>query len=85
LILNIYGIRMAGVFMISTCTLLLRTGTAPRWLAFLGYALALILLVSVTRSGWIAMVFPLWVLLISIYILIENYRGKPDLLESDPV
>jgi hypothetical protein len=43
---------------------------------FLGYALALILLLSVGTVEWILMVFPLWVLLISVYILIENLRGK---------
>ena len=45
-------------------------------MSFLGYALALILLLSVGRIEWILMVFPLWVLLISVYILIENLRGK---------
>jgi len=74
--LNIYAVRMAGVFMISASTLQLRTRILPRWMPFLGYALALILLVSVGTIEWILMVFPLWVLLISVYILIENLRGK---------
>jgi hypothetical protein len=75
LILNIYAMKMAGVFMISSCTLLMRTRSAPRWIAYLGYALALILLVTITRSTWVAVLFPLWVLLLSSYILIDNYRG----------
>jgi len=74
--LNIYAVRMAGVFMISASTLQLRTRILPRWMPFLGYALALMLLVSVGTIEWILMVFPLWVLLISAYILIENVRGK---------
>jgi hypothetical protein len=74
---NTYAIKMAGVFMISTCTLFLRLGLMPRWMAFLGYALALILLLSIGYISWIVLVFPLWVLLISVYILIENYRRKP--------
>jgi hypothetical protein len=45
-------------------------------MSFLGYALALILLVSVGTIEWILLVFPLWVLLISVYILIEDLRGK---------
>jgi hypothetical protein len=40
------------------------------------YALALVLLLSIGWVSWIALIFPLWVLLISVYILIENYRGK---------
>ena len=47
-ILNTYAIKMAGVFMISTCTLFLRTKVTPRWMALLGYALALLLLVSIS-------------------------------------
>ena len=76
-ILNTYAIKMAGVFMISTCTLFLRTRVTPRWMALLGYVLALLLLVSISRVSWIFVVFPLWILLISIYILIENYRRGP--------
>ena len=74
--MHVYAIRMAGVFMMSTSTISLRTRILPRWMVFLGYALALILLLSVGTIEWILMVFPLWVLLISTYILIENLRGK---------
>jgi hypothetical protein len=77
-ILNTYAIKMAGVFMISTCTLFLRTRVTPRWMALLGYVLALLLLVSISRTGWAFMVFPLWILLISVHILIENYRSGSD-------
>jgi len=71
---QVYGIKMAGVFMISTCTILLRTRIAPRWMAVLGYALALLLLLSIGTIEWIPLVFPAWVFLISVYILIENLR-----------
>jgi hypothetical protein len=74
--LNTYAIKMAGVFMISTCTLFLRTGVTPRWMALLGYILALLLLVSISRVSWVILVFPLWILLISVHILIENFRRK---------
>ena len=76
--LNTYAIKMAGVFMISTCTLFLRTGVTPRWMALLGYALALLLLVSISRVSWVILVFPLWILLISVHILIENFRRKSE-------
>ena len=82
-ILNTYAMRMAGVFMISSCTLFLRLRVTPRWIAWLGYALALALLLSISRFSWISLVFPLWVLLVSGYILIENLRGKPDGLSLD--
>ena len=75
-LINLYAVKMASVFMISTSTIGLRTGFTPRWSAYLGFACALLLLLSGRHTDWIFMVFPLWVLLISIYILIENL-GRP--------
>jgi hypothetical protein len=73
-IVNIYATKMAGVFMISTSTVAIYTGFAARWIAFIGYALALLLLLGGYYAGRMFLVFPLWVFLISIYILIENFR-----------
>jgi hypothetical protein len=74
-IMNIYAIKMAGVFMIATSTLAVRTGFIARWIAFLGYALALLLLFSNRNIEGILLVFPLWVLLVSLHILVGNVRG----------
>jgi hypothetical protein len=71
-IMNIYTMKMAGVFMISTSTLAIRIGIFPRWMAFLGYAMALFLILSLGYFFWAPLVFPVWVLLISIYILMAN-------------
>jgi hypothetical protein len=76
---NVYALRMAGVFMISTCTLAIRIGLFPRWMALLGYVLALFLLLSVGHFGWATLVFPLWALLVSGYVLLANFRSKPAL------
>lgn len=75
-VMPIYAMKMAAVFMMTTSTISLRTRIVPRWMAFLGFVLALILLLSVGTIEWIPLVFPLWVLLISVYILIENLRGQ---------
>jgi hypothetical protein len=73
-IMNVYAIKMAGVFMIVTSTLALRTGFLARWIAFLGYLLALLLLFSGRHIEGVLMLFPVWVLLISLYILIDSHR-----------
>jgi hypothetical protein len=70
--------------MITTCTLSLRTRIIPRWMAFLGLALALFLVLNIGFVEWAIVVLPLWVLLISVYILIENYRGKPEAVPAGP-
>jgi hypothetical protein len=76
-IMTVYTMKMAGVFMISTSTMSLRTGIMPRWMAILGLVLALFLLLSLDFFAWAPLVFPLWVLLISVHILLANLR-KPE-------
>ncbi len=71
-ILNVYAVKMAGVFMISTCRISIRTGIFPRWMAYLGYALALLLLLSIGFFTWTLLVLPLWVFMVSCYILLAN-------------
>ncbi len=84
-LMNIYTMKMAGVFMISTCVLSLRTAIVPRWMAFLGLALALFLILSMQYTAWGAVLFPLWVLLVSVYILVENLRPRhPATPPKDP-
>ena len=75
-ITNVYAMRMAAVFMLSLGTVWVRTRNMPRWLALLTFVLALFLLVSLGKSLWVTLVFPAWVLLISIHILVVNLRRK---------
>jgi hypothetical protein len=75
-IFGVYALRMAAVFLISQATLWLRTGVMPRWMAFLTFPVALVLLFVVTEVTWIMLVFPGWVLLISVYILLVSIRRR---------
>jgi hypothetical protein len=76
--IHIYAMKMAALFMTTISRISLRTRVFPRWMAFLGYVLALTLLMSVGTIEWIPLVFPLWVLLISVYILAENLHGPSE-------
>ncbi len=82
-IVNIYAIRMAGVFMISLATIWMRTGLMHRAWALATYALALILLLSVGYFQLVTFVFPAWVLAVSSYFLIMNLRGQVTERASD--
>jgi hypothetical protein len=73
---NIFAIKMAGVFIISTCTIGLRTAIIPRWVAIIGYACAVVLLLVIANWKWIAFVFPLWMLLVSAHILLAEFRSR---------
>jgi hypothetical protein len=77
-IMNVYAIRMAGVFMISLGTIWLQTRTTPLWMALVTYGAALVLLVSITYMLWVTLIFPAWVGLISFSILVWNYRRRLD-------
>jgi hypothetical protein len=69
LVLNVYAMRMAGAFTISCTVIGLRLGILPRWLAILGFAIAVVLLLTIERFAWVQILFPLWVLVISIHLL----------------
>jgi hypothetical protein len=76
--MNVYGIRMAGVFMFSTGTILLRTAIVPRWIALLGYPLGVSLLLTTETIVWIPVVFPLWVFLVSVAILLNSTAKRSE-------
>ena len=75
-LMNTFGTRMAAVFMFVTSTIGLRTGALARWISFVGFALGLVLLLVITEFAWIALVFPLWVLLVSAYILYSDFQQE---------
>ena len=71
---NVYALRMAGVFMLSLGTIWLRTGLMPRWLVILTYLLAVSLLIIINLSLWVTLIFPVWVMIISMVTLVLNLR-----------
>jgi hypothetical protein len=77
---NVYAMRMAAVFTISTTTIATRLKLAPRWLTVLGLATGAILLFTAGVVPWIELVFPTWVLLFSVHILVWSFRPwEPEL------
>ena len=72
-LINPFGIRMAAVFIFVNSMVALRTTSLPRWLAFVGFAVGLVLLLVITNFAWIVLLFPLWVLLVSVYILVTEF------------
>jgi hypothetical protein len=79
-VLNVYAIRMGAVFILSTTTIGRRTRIIPGWLVIAGTLAALVLLVGTGLSTWVNLVLPIWVLVLSVYILLNNAeverRGK---------
>jgi hypothetical protein len=69
-LLSSYCTRMAALFTMATTTIGRGLGIFPRWLVWLGYLVALVLLfVSVP---WSELVFPVWVLALSSYVFLAS-------------
>ena len=64
--------RMQAVFVFSTSTIVLRSRVLPLWLAYVGYALAVAMFVFPFVSEPMGLVFPCWVLLVSVVLLITR-------------
>jgi hypothetical protein len=75
---NIYTARVASVFVLVTSSIVLRTGFLPRWFAFLGVGLALVLLFGMGLFQWIIYIFPFWVTLMSVALLLKLASASPD-------
>ena len=77
-IIGNYSLRMAGVYMTAINTLWSKTGLMPRWMTIITYILALGFLVAAERIREARFIFPVWVFVVSVYILILNFRRTHD-------
>ena len=64
-----FSTRAAAVFLISAATIGFRSSTFPNWFAWTGYVLGVVLLVVVTIYDWAILVLPVWVAVVSLFIL----------------
>ena len=74
-LLNVYTMRMAAVFTLTTVNIARRTAIVSRWLVLVGLACAVVLLVGIGISPWVELVFPAWILALSLEVLIVGPPG----------
>jgi hypothetical protein len=77
-LLNVYAMRMAAVFTLTTVNIARRTRIVSSWLIYSGLACAVVLLVGIGISPWVELVFPAWILALSLEILAVGGRGAAD-------
>jgi hypothetical protein len=84
-IFRTYALKMAGVFLFSLGTMWLRTGVMPRWVALSQFAVGAVLIFGfgTLRQTWISLVFPLWILVISVLMLLSAYRRPSGITPVD--
>jgi hypothetical protein len=73
-ILLVHAKRSAGVFIAAGAARSLRSGLIPRWFAVVSYALVIVLMLSVARVRAVALLFPVWVAVMSMIILVQRGR-----------
>jgi hypothetical protein len=81
-LISVYAMRMAAVFTISVSTVGLRAAAMPRWVSYIGYLVALTLLVAAAEQKWTQLLFPAWVLLVSVVILFTRPPSRDGESES---
>ena len=74
--------RAAGVFLLATATIGLKTGVFPRWFSAISYLLGAVLLIAVTFLDWAILVLPAWVLVVSVFILAARAIARAHRLTS---
>jgi hypothetical protein len=71
ILVNVYSMRMAAVFTLTTVTIARRTEIVSRWVTVAGIVVALVLLFGIGISTWVELLFPAWILALSIDILVS--------------
>jgi hypothetical protein len=83
-LLNVYAMRMAAVFTLTTVTIARRTGFVSRWITLAGLATALVLTVGIGISPWVELLFPAWVLVLSLDILVAGPAASSGPAQGPP-
>jgi hypothetical protein len=78
-VIFVFAFRMAAMFVFTTSAILLRAGILPRWFAWMGYAVATFLLLSASFQQWFVLVFPIWLIVLSVLLLGVARRIDPEL------
>jgi hypothetical protein len=75
-LLNVYAMRMAAVFTLTTVTIARRTKIVSRWVTLAGLASALVLMIGIGISLWVELLFPAWIMALSLDILVVGAGAK---------
>ena len=76
-LLYVFGMRMAAIFVTSTIGIVRITGIFPMWFVVTSYVVAAVLFLAATLNVWLVLVFPAWVLLLSVIIAVRAHAIVP--------
>jgi hypothetical protein len=70
----IYALRGAGMYALTTTSLLREAGIMPKWLALVSYLVAAFLLLSTVMHPAAMLLFPTWVVIAGLVVFIRAGR-----------
>jgi hypothetical protein len=76
-LLFVFALRIGAMFVITTCSIGSRARILPRWFALSGYAVGVLLLVSPSFQRGLVLVFPVWLLALSLILILRARRIDP--------
>ncbi len=76
----VFALRMAAMFVMTTSTIGRTSRVVPGWFAWSGYVVAAFLLLSASLQTWLALVFPIWLLVLSVILLLHARRIPAELM-----
>lgn len=80
---SVFAPRVATLVMFSTAALSRKTRALPRWLIIVTYVVGIAEFVSVTIARPTIYVFPAWIALVSVTLLVRHQRSEPDEPDHD--
>jgi hypothetical protein len=75
-LLLVFALRMAAMFVFTTSAIGRHSKVVPHWFCWSGYVVGVFLLLSASLEAWMALVFPVWLLVLSV-ILLQRARKIP--------
>jgi hypothetical protein len=73
----VYALRGAGMYALTTTSLLRQAGIMPKWLGLMSYVLAAFLLLSTVMHPAAMLIFPTWVVIAGLVIFMRAGRVEP--------
>lgn len=81
-LINIFGMRMAAMFIMTSTNIARAAGVLPKWFIYSSFAIAIFLFLVATAGTWVVLIFPVWVLVLSI-LLYHRARLLPRDIMAD--
>ncbi len=82
LIVLVFAMRMAAMFVLATSNIGRTTGLLPRWFVLVGFLMAIALLLSASLSTWLIVAFPAWIIAFCAILIARAWKIPRDFVVS---